>query len=39
MSQTCATFIGQPAEGEWVLTVSDHARRDIGKLNQWGLTL
>jgi subtilisin-like proprotein convertase family protein len=32
-------FIGQPAEGEWVLTVSDHARRDIGKLNQWGLTL
>jgi subtilisin-like proprotein convertase family protein len=32
-------FIGQPANGDWVLSVSDHAWRDVGKLNRWGLTL
>jgi subtilisin-like proprotein convertase family protein len=32
-------FIGQPADGEWVLSVSDHARRDVGKLNRWALLL
>ena len=34
-----ADFIGQPANGEWLLAVSDHARRDVGKLNRWVLTL
>jgi subtilisin-like proprotein convertase family protein len=32
-------FIGQPADGDWMLSVSDHAKRDVGKLNRWGLTL
>jgi subtilisin-like proprotein convertase family protein len=32
-------FIGQPANGDWVLSVSDNRRRDVGKLNRWGLTL
>jgi subtilisin-like proprotein convertase family protein len=32
-------FIGQPAQGDWVLTVSDNAWRDVGKLNRWSLTL
>ena len=32
-------FIGQPADGDWVLSVSDNAWRDVGKLNRWGLTL
>ena len=32
-------FIGQPAAGDWVLSVSDNAWRDVGKLNRWGLTL
>ena len=32
-------FIGQPADGDWAVSVSDHAGRDIGKLNRWALTL
>jgi subtilisin-like proprotein convertase family protein len=32
-------FIGQPANGDWVLSVSDNAWRDVGKLNRWGLIL
>ena len=32
-------FIGQSANGDWVLSVSDNARRDVGKLNRWSLTL
>ena len=32
-------FIGQPAQGDWVLSVSDNAWRDVGKLNRWSLTL
>jgi subtilisin-like proprotein convertase family protein len=32
-------FIGQPAQGDWVLTVGDNAWRDVGKLNRWSLTL
>jgi len=34
-----AGFIGQVANGEWTLTISDHASRDVGKLNRWALTL
>ena len=30
-------LIGESAKGEWTLSVSDHAGRDIGKLNAWGL--
>ena len=32
-------FIGQSGNGDWVLSVSDNARRDVGKLNRWSLTL
>ncbi len=32
-------FVGQPATGDWVLSVSDNAWRDVGKLNRWGLAL
>jgi subtilisin-like proprotein convertase family protein len=32
-------FVGQPANGDWALSVSDHASRDVGKLNRWALTL
>jgi subtilisin-like proprotein convertase family protein len=32
-------FIGQPAAGDWVLSVSDNAWRDVGKLNRWSLML
>jgi subtilisin-like proprotein convertase family protein len=30
-------LIGESTKGEWTLSVSDHAGRDIGKLNAWGL--
>jgi subtilisin-like proprotein convertase family protein len=36
---TLRDFIGAPANGDWVLSVSDNAGRDVGKLNQWALTL
>ncbi|HRF89783.1 MAG TPA: proprotein convertase P-domain-containing protein, partial [Desulfobacter postgatei] len=32
-------LIGESAKGEWTLSVSDHAGRDIGKLNAWGLRI
>ena len=32
-----STLIGESTKGEWTLSVSDHAGRDIGKLNAWGL--
>lgn len=32
-------FIGLSGNGDWVLSVSDNARRDVGKLNRWSLTL
>lgn len=32
-------FLNQPARGQWTLTVSDHANRDIGKLNQWAIRI
>lgn len=30
---------GQPISGQWRLRVSDHARRDVGKLNNWRLVI
>lgn len=32
-----AAFIGESGLGSWTLSVSDHAGRDLGKLNAWGL--
>ena len=33
------SFVGRPATGDWQLSVSDHARRDVGKLNRWAMTI
>jgi len=33
------TFIGDQAQGDWVLSVSDHARIDVGTLQYWELSL
>ncbi len=38
-SSALAPVIGQPAQGDWILRVTDRARRDIGKLNRWSLEL
>ncbi len=32
-------MIGQPAQGDWVLGVVDHARRDEGTLKRWTIEL
>lgn len=32
-----ATFVGQSAQGSWVLNVSDQTGQDVGKLREWGL--
>ena len=32
-------LVGQPAQGNWVLSVRDVAGQDIGKLNRWSLEL
>jgi subtilisin-like proprotein convertase family protein len=32
-------FSGQPISGQWRLSVSDHASRDLGKLNSWRLVI
>ncbi len=32
-----SNFVGLQIQGEWGLIVSDHAGRDIGKLNKWKL--
>jgi M6 family metalloprotease-like protein len=32
-------FFNESVNGSWQLHVSDHARRDIGKLNRWALRL
>ncbi|WIG96421.1 M4 family metallopeptidase [Myxococcus sp. SDU36] len=34
-----SAFKGEPAKGEWTLKVQDHATRDTGTLNSWGLTI
>ncbi|MCP5046482.1 MAG: S8 family serine peptidase, partial [bacterium] len=33
------TFLGQPANGDWTLKVSDHQGRDVGKFNHWALSI
>ncbi|AMV40443.1 M6 family metalloprotease domain-containing protein [Planctomyces sp. SH-PL62] len=32
-----ASLVGQPLRGNWVLRVSDRARRDVGRLVKWSL--
>jgi subtilisin-like proprotein convertase family protein/subtilisin family serine protease len=32
-------FVGMEVQGEWKLKVADHARRDVGTLNRWGLEI
>jgi subtilisin-like proprotein convertase family protein len=32
-------FAGEPAKGDWKLTVEDKARRDTGTLKSWGLEI
>jgi subtilisin-like proprotein convertase family protein len=32
-------FVGSPTQGNWVLWASDHAARDIGKLDRWSLDI
>jgi M6 family metalloprotease-like protein len=32
-------MIGQPFKGNWILNVSDRARRDVGKIRRWSLEL
>lgn len=34
-----SALIGEFTKGEWTLSVSDHAGRDIGKLNAWGVRI
>ncbi|MCK4838132.1 MAG: M4 family metallopeptidase, partial [Desulfobulbaceae bacterium] len=34
-----STFVGDGVQGDWVLSVSDHARVDTGKLLYWELVL
>ena len=33
------SLIDEEAQGLWVLKVTDHAGRDVGKLNRWGLEI
>lgn len=33
------SFAGMEVQGEWKLKVADHASRDIGTLNKWGLEI
>ncbi len=34
-----AALAGEPAQGSWILVVSDLAGRDVGKLNRWSIAL
>lgn len=38
-SGVLSAMIGQPMKGNWTLTVSDRARRDIGRLRSWSIEL
>eukprot|EP00168_Porphyra_purpurea_P017212 TRINITY_DN5854_c0_g1_i1.p1 TRINITY_DN5854_c0_g1~~TRINITY_DN5854_c0_g1_i1.p1 ORF type:complete len:705 (-),score=55.89 TRINITY_DN5854_c0_g1_i1:93-2207(-) len=38
-SSPLSRFHGNPAAGDWTLSVSDHAAEDRGKLNSWKLKL
>lgn len=33
------SFIGEEGQGIWTLKASDHAGRDVGKLNRWGVEI
>ena len=33
------SLIGEEGQGTWTLKASDHAGRDVGKLNRWGLEI
>ncbi|MCD6387936.1 MAG: S8 family serine peptidase [Desulfobulbaceae bacterium] len=33
------SFIGEEGKGIWTLKASDHAGRDVGKMNRWGLEI
>jgi len=33
------SFIGEEGKGPWTLKASDHAGRDVGKLNRWALEI
>ena len=33
------SLIGEEGQGTWTLNASDHAGRDVGKLNRWGLEI
>jgi len=34
-----ASMIGQPMKGDWVLSVADRARQDVGTLRRWSIEL
>jgi subtilisin-like proprotein convertase family protein len=36
---TVSGFVGDPAAGDWRLTVVDRAAQDVGTLNSWSLTV
>lgn len=36
---TLTDMVGQPVQGDWMLTVADLARRDVGRFNRWRLEL
>ncbi len=33
------SLVGQPVKGDWTLWASDHAGRDVGKLNRWSIEI
>jgi len=34
-----SNFVGQSSNGDWILSVSDNQRRDLGKLNRWAVII
>ena len=36
---TLTSMVGQPMKGDWMLNVSDRARRDVGKLRSWRIEI
>jgi subtilisin-like proprotein convertase family protein len=36
-SSMLAPLIGQPAQGQWLLRISDRAKQDVGTLKRWSL--
>ena len=33
------TLVGKDIQGEWGLNVADRAKRDVGKINYWGVKI